>query len=278
MSEEQLIAEAILQLKQESNVIKDYIFPIAMALFSSLIGAIVGYKVYLRQEKLGIEKEKLNIINKWILLSNEVQQDLLAIKQNYIKGVNKDPYKRIFNIPTILLNKKNYNLEYQELAFIENVSPSKFSHIPYLRTIFENYIDLVSIWAKRNELNDEVKAQIINKIPQNLTYFDVSRELIDKSVDQSKFAALIDLTEIVIRYTDDLIIELESLNNELPLISKKAVDMKCLKNFGSILNYGRSTSIELLSECPLPDFKKLSTILGRSEEELMARYNPLFKK
>ncbi|WP_155757640.1 hypothetical protein [Acinetobacter schindleri] len=43
MNEEQLIAEAILQLKQESNVIKDYIFPIAMALVSSLIGAIVGY-------------------------------------------------------------------------------------------------------------------------------------------------------------------------------------------------------------------------------------------
>lgn len=36
MSEEQLIAETILQLKQESDILKDYIFPIAMALFSSL--------------------------------------------------------------------------------------------------------------------------------------------------------------------------------------------------------------------------------------------------
>jgi len=37
MNEEQLIAEAILQLKQESNVLKDYIFPIAMALFLHLL-------------------------------------------------------------------------------------------------------------------------------------------------------------------------------------------------------------------------------------------------
>ncbi|QIC62866.1 hypothetical protein [Acinetobacter schindleri] len=72
MNEEQLIAEAILQLKQESNVIKDYIFPIAMALVSSLIGAIVGYRVYLRQEKLTAERRKLDILNKWILIADEI--------------------------------------------------------------------------------------------------------------------------------------------------------------------------------------------------------------
>ena len=88
MSEEQLIAEAILQLKQESNVIKDYIFPIAMALFSSLIGALVGYKVYLRQEKLTIERGKLDIANKWSIMAYQMHQQLISIKANYYDRLN----------------------------------------------------------------------------------------------------------------------------------------------------------------------------------------------
>lgn len=276
MSNEQLIAEAILQLKQESNPLKDYIFPITMALFSSLIGAVVGYRVYLRQDKLLNEKKKLDIANKWILLANEIQQDLIAIKVNYFNKLNKDPYDRVFYIPTIILNSKNYNFEYQELSFIENLNFSKYAHIPYLRSIFEGYINTVSIWGKRNELNNEIKDQIIKFIPRNGTYFDVDKHLIQEAVDQSKFAALIDLTEMVIRYTDDLIVELELLINELPKISKKVINIKLLANYNTILEYGNIATPELLSDCPLPNYKNLSSLLGRSEEELMARYRPLF--
>lgn len=277
MSDEKLIAEAILQLKQDSNILKDYMFPIAMALFSSFIGALVGYFVYLRQERLANEKKKFDIINKWILLGNEIQQDLTAIKVNYFKQLDNDPFNRAFSIPTMILNPQKYNLEYQELAFIEDKYPSKFSHIPYLRTLFGNYLNTLSIWDKRNQLNDEIKSQIIMHIPNNSTYYDVERNLINSLVDQSKLAALIDLTETVIRYTDDLIIEFEDFINEIPEISKKIIDTKLLKNYGKILEYGNMLNNELILECQLPDYKKLSLMLGRPEQEIMARYSPLFK-
>lgn len=139
MSNEQVIAEAILQLKQDSNFIKDYVFPIAMALFSSLIGALVGYGVYLRQERLANEKKKLDILNKWILTADEIHQSLLALKFNYHGKLTSHPYQRFLVIPTIIGNDKKFQFDYHELAFISDFNNNKWLNVGYLRSLFANY-------------------------------------------------------------------------------------------------------------------------------------------
>lgn len=107
MSEAQLIAYAILQLKSESNVFKDYLFPIGMAFFSSLIGAIIGYLIYLRQEKKTLEKYKLDMTNKWLLMAYHIFQQLIGFKESYYKVIDSNPVHRVLTVPTILREEKN---------------------------------------------------------------------------------------------------------------------------------------------------------------------------
>lgn len=280
MNEEQLIAEAILQLKQESNVIKDYIFPIAMALVSSLIGAIVGYRIYLRQEKLTAERRKLDILNKWILIADEIHQSLLATKYNYYGNLTSHPYQRFLAVPSIIGMGQNYQFEYHELVFITDQKETKWLNVAYLRTLFANYNTLLSMWNIRNEINDKVRIQFFKANNLNIVYADLSDEEIESKINQSDLSCLIDLTERSLRLTDDLIIEFYKFLNEFPAAVSRKIDLNLLKNYGFILHLDLKTNKAihlLLEECPLPDYKKISKITGRTEEELMARYSPLFK-
>ncbi|NNH86572.1 hypothetical protein HLH13_02365 [Acinetobacter sp. ANC 4279] len=195
--------------------------------------------------------------------------------------MNNDPYKRIFAVPSILLNEENFKFEYHELVFISAIQKKKWSNIPYLRTLFSNYPSLLSMWQMRNNLNDKIRSQIFEASNQNTAYIDLSDKQIQELANQSDLACLIDITEHVIRLTDDLIVEFHNFLNEFPEVAKKKINLKLIKNYGIILKYDSSDNknIELiLKESPLPDYEKLSFILGRSESELMARYSPLFRK
>ncbi|WP_286834310.1 MULTISPECIES: hypothetical protein [Acinetobacter] len=281
MSEEQLIAEAILQLKQESNVIKDYIFPIAMALFSSLIGACIGYLIYLRQDKLVNEKRKLDVLNKWILVADEIHQSLLALKFNYHGSLTSHPYQRFLAIPSIIGTNKKYQFDYYELAFITDFkSNNKWLNVGYLRSLFSNYETLLSMWEIRNEFNEKVRIQFLTSKSENKAYVDLDDAEIEMYIDQGDLSFLIDITERCLRLTDDLITEFYNFFNEFPCAIANKVDLKLIKNYGFIIAFdmGKNKAIEpLLVDSPLPDYEKISELSGRSIEELMARYSSLFK-
>lgn len=279
MNEEQLIAEAILQLKQESNVLKDYIFPIAMALFSSFIGAVVGYFVYLRQEKIAVEKRKLDMANKWLIMAYQMHQQLIGIKEHYYNNLNTNPISRVLSIPTIWREHKIYNFDYYELAFMASTNSSTKYNLGRLGLIFDNYENLMTILRKRDELNEQLKSQLLISMGISSAVTTVSEEDILNNIDHILLSVLIDLTELVLRYTDDLVIQLYNFLDEFPEEARKQIKLKNLKNYGGVLNFDlKSNSYiqELLTEVPLPNFKKISEISGKPEEELMARYRPLF--
>lgn len=279
MSDEQIIAEAILQLKQESSIIKDYIFPIAMALFSSFIGAVVGYRVYLRQEKIAVEKRKLDVVNKWLMMAYQIHQQLIGIKEHYHKNLNAKPISRALSVPTILKEHKIYSFEYYELAFMASSKGSNKYNLGSLGLIFDNYENLIVILNKRNEVNEQFKRQLLKALGVNSTVTTVSEKDILNNIDPVLLSILIDLTELILRYTDDLIIQFYNFLNEFPQEARKKIELKKLKNYGGILNFNIESNgyiQELLKEIPLPNFKQISEISGKTEEELVARYRPLF--
>lgn len=280
-SQEQLIANAILQLKQDTNIIKDYVFPIAMAFFTSFIGACAGYFVYLRQERLSAEKKKLEIINKWLLMADEIHQSLLALKSNYHGKLSSHPYQRFLAIPTIIGTNKKYQLDYYELAFITDFdSQIKWLNVGYLRTLFANYESLLSIWEIRNEFNDKVRIQFFDTLVENKSYVDLVDSEIELNINQSDLSFLVDLTERAIRLTDDLIQEFFEFFVDFPEAVSKRIDLKLIKNYGKIIiiDIRKNKAIQpLLLDSPLPDYEKISQLSGHSVEEVMARYKPLFR-
>ena len=116
--ETELLVSAIESLKQEQNIFKDYIFPIASAFFTSLLGAFIAYLALNRQESLKLEKEKLIAANKWTLDAERARSSLISIKGNYYKQLQSHPIQRLVSIPTILLKSEPVLENYQDLAFI----------------------------------------------------------------------------------------------------------------------------------------------------------------
>lgn len=83
--ENYIIVGVVDNLNPEINYFKDYIFPIVSAFFASILGAITAYFTLRHQDIIKIEKEKLDTINKWTLIAQQVQADLFALKSNMEK-------------------------------------------------------------------------------------------------------------------------------------------------------------------------------------------------
>ena len=214
------------------------------------------------------------------MIADEIHQSLLATKYNYYGNLTSHPYQRFLAVPSIIGMGQNYQFEYHELVFITAQKETKWLNVAYLRTLFANYNTLLSMWNIRNEINDKVRIQFFKANNLNIAYADLSDEEIESKINQSDLSCLIDLTERSLRLTDDLIIEFYKFLNEFPAAVSKKIDLNLLKNYGFILHLDLKTNKAihlLLEECPLPDYKKISKITGRTEEELMARYSPLFK-
>ncbi|MCC7090741.1 MAG: hypothetical protein IT524_02095, partial [Nitrosomonas sp.] len=200
--ETEQIIHAIQSLKQDSNFLKDYLFPILSAFFASILGAAAAYFSLKYHQYVETEKEKLNITNKWLLLAEEARSNLIAIKQNYHGTLNHHPIQRMLAIPTILFISVPIAEDYSRLSFLIPKAPSntgpKWSQISRIRAMIHNYNYLLKLWRKRNEIEQSIKIAILDQFPA-VTYDALDPNQVMGYADKSSLLLLIDLTEHVIR-------------------------------------------------------------------------------
>lgn len=139
----------------------------------------------------------------------------------------------------------------------------------------------MTILKKRDELNDEFKRQLLIKMGNKDTKYQISEEDILKHIDQVELSNLVDLTELFLRYNDDLINELCDFLEIFPQEARKKIKLRNLKKYGGVLKFDFKSNAYikvLLKEIPPPNLDKISSISGKSLPELIARYRPLFIK
>lgn len=278
-NETELIVNAIESLRQEGSIFKDYIFPIASAFFTSLLGAGVAYKSFRYQEDIKIEKEKMDTANKWTLLADEARSNLISIKQNYHGKLTEDPIQRAVAIPTILFTAKPIVEDYSQLSFLVPKQSSdeylNWSQIPRIRTMMHNYNYVQELWLKRNEIERPIKERIMKQYASEaFTY--VSLDQIFRCVDKANFASLVDLTEYVIRLTDDLLVELDDFLANFPVYAKTRINFERLKRYGSVLTYsnnGNEKLLAMLEKSPNADYSSVTTLFGATTDQLKQRYS-----
>ena len=277
-TEFQLLIDTIKALKPEDNIVKDYVFPIATAFFSSLLGGAVAYFTFKHQDAVLFEKEKLNTTNKWTILAIEALHSLQAIKQNYFDKIKDDPYQRMQAVPPITGQFSHISESLCGLSYISSkIKPgepeySKWSQIPLVQALFSNYNLLISTWEKRNELDVRVKSKLLATYSnQAFGYFNT--DTIRSCIDPKDLVSLIDLTERVINLTDDLIIELIDFLENFPVLAESRIKMKTLKNYGTVLKIQHTQeSMSLHKKCPEANYELVSDIFGYSAAELKNRY------
>jgi len=272
------IIQAIQSLKQESNLFKDYLFPLFSAFFAATLGAATAYFSLKYHQYVETEKEKLNITNKWLLLAEEARSNLIAIKQNYHGKLENHPIQRAFSIPTILFIATPIAEDYSKLSFLIPKSPlntaPKWSQISRIRAMTHNYNYLLELWRKRNEIERPMREEIFHKFSTE-AFMDMEAGQVIDYIDKANLALLIDLTEHVVRLTDDLLLEFNDFLSNFPDYAETLINMKQLEHYGSILNYSQNGSKKLLAihaKSPEADYQSVTELFGMTLEQLKQRH------
>ncbi len=274
------LVHAIESLRQEANPFRDYLFPIISGVFSSLLGFIVAYFTLRYQENSQIQKERIKIINDWMLLAEGASTSLVGIKYNYHGKLGSNPFQRTLSTPSIIHSTKKLDADLSSLSFIvprkddKKSQEIKWRQLPRIRAMIENYNFIVALWDKRSEIERPIKEKLVKDYGA-LAVAEVDRENIFKSVDPSQFIVLIDLTEKAIKHTDDLIIEIADFMTEFPEIGKSFINKKSLENYGPVITYsaeGSEKYLNLIKKSPEVDFQILAELLGKTEEQIRNEY------
>ncbi len=277
-NETEQIITAIQSLKQESSLFKDYIFPIVSAFFASVLGAAAAYFSLKYHHDIETEKDKLDIANKWLLLAEEARSNLIAIKQNYHGTLKNHPVQRVLAIPTILFIAAPMTEDYSKLSFlvpkIPSDKPTKWSQIPRIRTMIHNYNYLLELWHKRNDIERPIKEDIIQKLSTK-TYDAIDPDQAIKYADKTNLILLIDLTEHVIRLTDDLLVEFNDFLSNFPVYAETLINTKQLEHYGSVLtfsNNGNKQLMAILKKTSDVDYQSVTELFGMTVDQLKQRY------
>jgi hypothetical protein len=264
------LTDAITQASS-GNIVKDYILPVLVVLFA---GAFAHFSTaYLRYRDA--QKEKLRHANDWILGLQGAFNTLLTIKRNYHGKIDDEPLQRASAIPVIIMHKQPLKMSVSEISFIalsaEDFTGEYDNHrnLSYISSLQENYNVVLSILEKRNEL----LARYTEIIETEQAKQGGSLELKDVQsiVGEANLAALVDMTEALIHFTDDLVVAIHNFLCDFPDICRLTIDTKRIQNFGKIVEHFFDRS-ELLSHSPAANAVSVSNILGRPVGELENRY------
>lgn len=214
------LIQAIESLRQDVNPFKDYVYPIISGILSSLLGAGVAYLTLRHQDNIQIEKEKLNTVNDWMLLAESAFATLVTFKTNYYKKIDSNPFQRALTIRSIIHISNKIDKNISSLSFIvpkkedEKSLNIKWRNIPRIRTMVNNYNYILDLWEKRNEIERPIKEKLLQDHSSQTSYADVNSKDILNSIGATKITSLIDITEQLIKLTDDLLIEIDDFMSE----------------------------------------------------------------
>ncbi len=274
------LVHAIESLQQESNPFKEFIYPIILGLFSSILGALVAYFTLRHQERIHLEKERINTFNDWLLLAEGAMSSLIAIKSNYHGKLSNNPFQRTLSVRSLIHSTNKLDTTLSNLSFIipkkddKEAQSVKWRQLPLIRTMICNYNFIIELWDKRTEIERPIKAKILEDYSE-LAYAEVTREQIFNSIPQSDFIVLMDITERAIKVTDDLILEFSDFMVNFPEIGKSLIKEKYIKTYGPIISYKTDDNPKLVSffeKIPEVDYEILAELFGQTVEEVKKEY------
>ncbi len=274
-----MLVEAINGLKQDSSILLNIVFPVFMALFSSLLGAGVAYFIFVYQEKNSINREKLDSINNIFLTVEDALSSLIAIKQNYHGQISNDPIQRFLKVPTIILTGTPADVDLAKLVFIvpnklnDKVEVEKWESLTRIRAMIKNYNHILDLWLQRNELERPIKLHIMENRPGGAYATITPSEVIQITGAQVLLSA-VDLNEIAIKLTDNIIIEMMDFLQHFPDIAKSKISEKMANKYGKVLKYSIESEKlrELVKPSPELRLEMVAGYFGIPLEDVKSRY------
>jgi hypothetical protein len=274
----QLLIKAIESIKPDDNLIKDYVYPIALAFISALMGSLLGYWVILKRTQEETEKDKIDSTNKLLLEAADCFHNLQAIKANYVGKLTEDPAQRLGCVPPILMHHRPSNPEFSGLFYLARAtsetfknsttkeSQDNFQNIPRIKLIFENYNTALEMWKTRNELVLPIFEAIVSGSSKTAVT-NISFNHMTELVGYTKIAQLIDLNEKILSFTDSILSDFMMLMTELPDAAESLISKKIMKKYGKVfkLEFSQKSKSLVLNRVPVNQ-DSLNKIIGTDNQ------------
>lgn len=259
-----LIAEAILHIRQGSDVFKDYVFPISTAFFSAFAGGVSAYYFNRRQDRGKDEKENFKTANRIFLIMLSAQSALKALKINYYHIRETHPIKRALIIPPMDYNEKKIDFDISSLSFIKDIPTSNkgfieklqdyinynifkvkverpspqelevsWRNLKRLNTCIANYNVLIDLLKSRAVLDKELRGELRGLIYGDVE--DVIFERIKNSIDSIRLQNYLYETEILLVMVDHIIIEIESFSKQFSKIAESNIELSFVGKGASLM-------------------------------------------
>lgn len=140
--------------------------------------------------------------------------------------------------------------------------------------ILKNYNFAIELIKVRNNHDVEIRNILVTTLKQDSPQLVANAQMIIDAISPEKASIYVDLTEQSIAIIDFLIVEMDSFLKESPMIAESNIDMKVLKNIGSIPRYTNEKQkyIELVKPMIRPDYTSLGKLLGTDSQSAQSRY------
>ncbi|HHQ5841104.1 TPA: hypothetical protein ACSRPO_001558 [Enterobacter asburiae] len=296
------IARAIESLRPTTDYVKDYIFPVAMAFASALMGGVVAMRLYRKQELQKATKENFTTANEVFIMAHDCLNSLVGTKVNYVNAICSDePMYRVFAFPEMIAKYEEAKFKANSLYFIrafptanktfmqslkwklkhqvlrkavENPSPeelaSSWRNTVRISSMFGNYNLILEYVRKRSQLNvEQLKVEANQYLAKSPTFDELFTRFSAREI-----GGLIDVTESTISLIDHVIVELYRFLLEFPEIAESNIELNRIKEWGRLPRYRNEKPLFLKCLTPIvkPNYEKLGKYVGISTEEAKSRY------
>lgn len=140
--------------------------------------------------------------------------------------------------------------------------------------MIHGYNSVQELWRKRNEIERPIREKIIQQHSTE-SYAYVTLEQAVECVGKADLSVLIDITEKVIRQTDDLLVELDDFVANFPVYAKTRINLEIIRNYGSVLNYSKygNKVPPILRKSQKADYSLVTELFGLTTDQLEERYS-----
>lgn len=296
-----LLAKAILSLQSSPDYLKDYIFPVALAFFSALLGGMSAIYINHKQELKNLSKDNFSAAKETFVMAHGCLNNLISIKANYTDITFDEPLYRAFAYPTMLIKKDEVLFNPSTLYFIRPIPTANkpfpenliwhikhrilkievpapppeelfysWRNVVRISSMFSNYNQIMEFIVTRNELS-----QIAKERARGLDLTDHQTFLeLPKLLGEHLCGGFVDTTEQAIALTDHVIIELHKFMMEFSAIASSNIELKRIREWGGLPTYTNQQPLFLETLKPMvkPDFARVAAYVGISEKEAIERY------
>ena len=260
----------MIQSQSSNGFVQNFLFPFLLSAISAIIGAYAAYYLLKRSELMAEERRKLDLLNKTSILAMDAFTQMIAIKQDYIKKLsNCDPVIRAFNTPFIKGDFQKIEIPSGLMSLIalsiKEDGNLKWSQPWQFMALRSNYNKTLENWSLRNEIDAECRSMLL--VEKATGYFTLDQ--IYQIVPEKHLVKWIESTELALVMTDDMLILINSLLDQLPEITRKLVSSKALNKYGALdrWNIGEFNT-KMLDRVPEADYFNIASLFQMSEAEL----------